>query len=58
MAETKYDKYFITELTPKVEAPWAPEFKPEEILRSSARTWKTLVILVENANSGLMVKST
>lgn len=33
MAETKYDKYFITELAPKVEAPWAPVFKPEEILR-------------------------
>jgi hypothetical protein len=32
MPETKYGKYIITERKPKVEAPWAPEFKPDEII--------------------------
>jgi hypothetical protein len=31
MPETKYGKYIITELKHKDEAPWTPEFTPEEI---------------------------
>jgi hypothetical protein len=31
MAESKYGKYIITELKPKVAAPWSPKFTPEEI---------------------------
>lgn len=33
MSETKYEQYIITELKPKVEAPWAPVYRPEEITR-------------------------
>ena len=32
MSETKYGKYIITELKPKIEAPWAPVFTPEELI--------------------------
>jgi hypothetical protein len=32
MAESKYGKYIITELKPKIEAPWTPKFTPEEII--------------------------
>jgi hypothetical protein len=34
MAETKtkYGKYIITELKPKIEAPWTPVFTPEELI--------------------------
>jgi hypothetical protein len=32
MAESKYGKYIITELKPKIEAPWTPKFTPEEIV--------------------------
>jgi hypothetical protein len=32
MSETKYGKYIITELKPKTKAPWAPVFKPEELI--------------------------
>jgi hypothetical protein len=31
MPRTKYSKYIITDLKPKVEAPWIPVFKPQEI---------------------------
>lgn len=31
MDETKYGKNILTELKTKVEAPWSPEFKPEEM---------------------------
>ena len=33
MAETKYGKYILTELKTKAEAPWSPEFKPEEVMK-------------------------
>jgi hypothetical protein len=33
MPETKYGKYIITELKQKVEAPWAPVIKPDELVR-------------------------
>jgi hypothetical protein len=33
MSETKYGKYIITELKPKIEAPWSPVVKPEELIR-------------------------
>jgi hypothetical protein len=33
MDETKYGKCIITELKPKKEAPWAPKFKPDELIR-------------------------
>ena len=33
MAESKYGKYIVTELKKKIEAPWAREYKPEEIKR-------------------------
>jgi hypothetical protein len=32
MPKTKYGKYIITDLKPKVEAPWTPVFKPEELI--------------------------
>ena len=32
MPETKYGKYIITELKPKVDAPWTPKFKPDELI--------------------------
>ena len=32
MPETKYGKYIITERKQKVEAPWTPKFKPDEIV--------------------------
>ena len=32
MSETKYGKYIITELKPKVDAPWTPKFKPGELI--------------------------
>jgi hypothetical protein len=32
MSETKYGKYIITELKPKVKAPWIPVFTPEELI--------------------------
>jgi hypothetical protein len=32
MSETKYGKYIITEIKPKVEAPWTPKFKPDELI--------------------------
>jgi hypothetical protein len=32
MPETKYGKYIITEVIPKEEAPWAPKFKPDELI--------------------------
>ena len=31
MGKTKYGKNILTELKTKVEAPWSPEFKPEEM---------------------------
>jgi hypothetical protein len=30
--ETKYGKCIITEIKPKIEAPWAPKFKPDELI--------------------------
>ena len=32
MAESKYGKYIITERKQKTEAPWTPEFKPDELI--------------------------
>ncbi len=32
MDETKYGKHIITEIKPKKEAPWAPKFKPDELV--------------------------
>jgi hypothetical protein len=32
MPETKYGKYIITDVIPKAEAPWAPKFKPDELI--------------------------
>lgn len=32
MPETKYGKYIITDVIPKEEAPWAPVFRPDEII--------------------------
>ena len=32
MSETKYGKYIITELKPKIEAPWDPVVKPGEVI--------------------------
>lgn len=32
MGETKYGKCIITEIKPKKEAPWAPKFKPDELI--------------------------
>src|SRR5512136_1801925 len=32
MSETKYGKYIITEVKTKVEAPWTPKFKPDELI--------------------------
>ena len=31
-SESKYAKYIITEVMPKEEAPWAPKFKPDELI--------------------------
>jgi hypothetical protein len=31
MSETKYGKCIITEIKPKIEAPWTPKFKPDEL---------------------------
>jgi hypothetical protein len=33
MVATKYGKYIVTELKDKVEAPWATEYKPTELVR-------------------------
>jgi hypothetical protein len=32
MPETKYGKYIITEVKKKLEAPWIPKFKPDELI--------------------------
>jgi hypothetical protein len=32
MAGTKYSKNIITERFPKIEAPWTPKFKPDELI--------------------------
>jgi hypothetical protein len=32
MPETKYGKHIITELKPKVEAPWTPKFRLDELI--------------------------
>ena len=32
MPEIKYSKYIITDVIPKEEAPWAPVFKPDELI--------------------------
>ena len=32
MSETKYGKNIITEIKTKEEAPWAPKFKPDELI--------------------------
>ena len=32
MTETKYGKYIITELKPKMSAPWEPKFTPDELI--------------------------
>ncbi|MBN2061901.1 MAG: hypothetical protein JW882_15940 [Deltaproteobacteria bacterium] len=32
MGETKYGQYIITDIKPKKEAPWAPKFKPDELI--------------------------
>jgi len=33
VSETKYGKYIITEVKKKIEAPWAPVVKPDELIR-------------------------
>jgi hypothetical protein len=32
MSETKYGKYIITELKPKIHAPWEPKFTRDELI--------------------------